>query len=148
VLVSDFDFHLPGELIAQQPLAARDDSRMLLLGRSTGHYSDRQFRDLPELLKPGDLVVFNNTRVFPARLYGRRAGARAQPVSARNPAARDFLQGRIEVLLTRQISAEPNDWEGLVRPGRKIGVGEHLFFGEENELRAEVLGSIGRSMQG
>jgi S-adenosylmethionine:tRNA ribosyltransferase-isomerase len=113
---------------------------MLLLGRSTGHYSDRQFRDLPELLKPGDLVVFNNTRVFPARLYGRRAGARAQPVSARNPAARDFLQGRIEVLLTRQISAEPNDWEGLVRPGRKIGVGEHLFFGEENELRAEVLG--------
>jgi S-adenosylmethionine:tRNA ribosyltransferase-isomerase len=140
VLVSDFDFHLPGELIAQQPLAARDDSRMLLLGRSTGHYSDRQFRDLPELLKPGDLVVFNNTRVFPARLYGRRAGARAQPVSARNPAARDFLQGRIEVLLTRQISAEPNDWEGLVRPGRKIGVGEHLFFGEENELRAEVLG--------
>ncbi|MGO8793337.1 MAG: tRNA preQ1(34) S-adenosylmethionine ribosyltransferase-isomerase QueA [Candidatus Sulfotelmatobacter sp.] len=140
MLVSDFGFHLPAELIAQQPLPARDDSRMLVLGRSTGHYSDRQFRELPDLLQPGDLVVFNNTRVFPARLYGRRAGARAQPVSARNPAARDFLQGRIEVLLTQQISAEPNDWECLVRPGRKIGVGEHLFFGEENELRAEVLG--------
>ncbi len=140
MLVSDFDFHLPGELIAQQPLAARDDSRMLVLGRSTGHYSDRQFRDLPDLLTPGDLVVFNNTRVFPARLYGRRAGTRAQPVSGRNPAARDFLKSRIEVLLTRQISAEPNDWECLVRPGRKIGLGEHLFFGEEDELRAEVLG--------
>lgn len=139
MLVSDFDFHLPDELIAQQPLPARDDSRMLVLARGSGDHSDRQFRDFPDLLKPGDLVVFNNTRVFPARLYGRRAGARAQPLSSRNPAARDFLQGRIEVLLIRQISAEPNEWECLVRPGRKIGIGEHLLFGEENELQAEVV---------
>lgn len=139
MLVSDFDFHLPEELIAQQPLPARDDSRMLVLGRSTGHYSDRQFRDLPDLLSPDDLVVFNNTRVFPARLYGRRERARAEASTARSAAARDFLQGRIEVLLTRQISAEPNDWECLVRPGRKIGVGERLFFGERDELHAEVL---------
>jgi S-adenosylmethionine:tRNA ribosyltransferase-isomerase len=139
VLVSDFHFHLPDELIAQEPPAARDASRMLHLQRTGGHYADRQFRDFPELLCPGDLLVFNNTRVFPARLYGRREGARAQPVSPRNPAARDHLHGRIEVLLTRQLSADPNDWECLVRPGRKIGVGERLFFGEQDELQAEVL---------
>jgi S-adenosylmethionine:tRNA ribosyltransferase-isomerase len=143
VLVSDFQFHLPDELIAQEPLAARDGSRMLRLQRTSGRYSDGWFRDLPDLLQPGDLVVFNNTRVFPARLYGRREGARAQAVSPHNPAARVFLQGRIEVLLTRQLSTDPNDWECLVRPGRKIGVGERLFFGEHDRnldaLQAQVL---------
>jgi len=139
VLVSDFHFHLPQALIAQQPLPARDASRMLHLHRMTGLYADRQFRDFPDLLQPGDLVVFNNTRVFPARLYGRREGAHSQPVSPRNPAARDFLRGRIEVLLTRQLSTDPNLWQCLVRPGRKIGVAERLFFGEHNELQADVL---------
>jgi S-adenosylmethionine:tRNA ribosyltransferase-isomerase len=139
VLVSDFNFHLPDDLIAQEPLATRDASRMLHVQRCTGQFSDRIFRDLPEVLQPSDLVVFNNTRVFPARLYGRRAGARSQTVNPHNPASRDFLQGRIEVLLTRQLSTNPNDWECLVRPGRKIGVGEHLIFGEHEELRAEVL---------
>jgi S-adenosylmethionine:tRNA ribosyltransferase-isomerase len=140
VLVSDFNFHLPNDLIAQEPLAARDESRMLHLLRTVGHHSDRPFRDFPDLLQPGDVVVFNNTRVFPARLYGRREGARAQPVSSQNPAAGDLLPGRVEVLLTRQLSADPNDWECLVRPGRKIGVGERLFFGEPNaELQAEVV---------
>ena len=140
MLVSDFNFHLPEELIAQEPLAARDSSRMLHLKRESGKYDDRDFRDLPGILRPDDIVIFNNTRVFPARLYGRRAGIRAQPVSPRNPAARDFLHGRVEVLLTRQLSAEPNDWECLVRPGRKIGLGERLFFGESDELQAEVVG--------
>jgi S-adenosylmethionine:tRNA ribosyltransferase-isomerase len=139
VLVSDFNFHLPAELVAQEPLASRDSSRMLHLQRTSGQYADRRFREFPDLLQPGDLVVFNNTRVFPARLYGRREGARAQPVSSHNPAARDYLHGRIEVLLTSQLSTDPNDWECLVRPGRKIGVGEHLFFGEHDELQAEVL---------
>ncbi|MGD1022993.1 MAG: tRNA preQ1(34) S-adenosylmethionine ribosyltransferase-isomerase QueA [Candidatus Sulfotelmatobacter sp.] len=139
MLVSDFHFHLPDDLIAQEPLAARDASRMLRIDRNSGRWSDCEFRDFPDLLRPGDLVVFNNTRVFPARLYGRRRGARAQPVSPHNAAARDFLHGRIEVLLTRQLSAKPNDWECLVRPGRKIGVGEHLFFGDHDELQAEVL---------
>lgn len=138
-MVSDFHFHLPDELIAQEPLAARDASRMLHVQRTSGQWSDREFREFPDLLRPGDLVVFNNTRVFPARLYGRRGGARAQAVSPHNPAARDFLHARIEVLLTRQISADPNDWECLVRPGRKIGLGERLFFGERDELQAEVL---------
>jgi S-adenosylmethionine:tRNA ribosyltransferase-isomerase len=140
-LVSDFHFHLPEALIAQEPLAARDASRLLHLQRTSGQHADRQFPDFPRLLRPGDLVVFNNTRVFPARLYGRREGARAQPVSPHNPAARDHLHGRIEVLLTRQLSTDPNDWECLVRPGRKIGVGERLFFGagDHDELQAEVL---------
>lgn len=139
MLVSDFDFRLPGELIAQQPLAARDASRTLYLQRTTGQYTDRMFREFPDLLQPGDLLVLNNTRVFPARLYGRREGVRAQSVSPRNPAAGEFLHGRIEVLLTRQLSSEPNDWECLVRPGRKIGIGERLFFGEHDDLQAQVL---------
>jgi S-adenosylmethionine:tRNA ribosyltransferase-isomerase len=137
VLVSDFHYELPGELIAQEPLADRAGSRLLHVKSES--FEDRQFREFPELLRAGDLVVFNNTRVFPARLYGRRGGVRSQPVSAGNPAAREFLQGRIEVLLTRQLQPEPNEWECLVRPGRKIGVGERLFFGENNELQAEVI---------
>lgn len=128
MLVSDFDYDLPAELIAQEPLADRAGSRMLRLERQTGRVADRRFSDLPELLQAGDLVVFNNTRVFPARLYGRRGGAKAQPISPRNPAAREFLRGTVEVLLTKQLSVEPNEWECLVRPGRKIGVGERLYF--------------------
>ncbi len=139
MLVSEFHYHLPEELIAQEALADRAASRLLRLDAATGRMEDRQFRELPELLRPTDLVVFNNTRVFPARLLGRRGGLRSQPVSARNPAAREFLHGRIEVLLTRQTRQEPNEWECLVKPGRKIGVGEHLFFGDNDELHAEVM---------
>ncbi len=112
---------------------------MLQVLSTSGELQDRQFREFPEVLKPDDLVVFNNTRVFPARLYGRRAGLKAQAVSAQNPAAGEFLRGRVEVLLTRQLQPEPNDWECLVRPGRKIRVGERLFFGEHDELIAEVI---------
>lgn len=140
MLVSEFNYHLPPELIAQEPLADRAASRLLRLDRASGAIDDACFRDFPDLLRPDDLIVFNNTRVFPARLYGRRSGARAQPVSVRNRAARQFLQGEVEVLLTRQISEAPNEWECLVRPGRKIGLGERLFFGEHDELQAEVIG--------
>jgi S-adenosylmethionine:tRNA ribosyltransferase-isomerase len=145
VLVSDFNYQLPLDAIAQEPLADRAASRLLHLCPKSGTLEDRQFRDFPDLLRPDDLVVFNNTRVLPARLYGRRSGAKAQPVSRRNPSSRDFLQGRVEVLLTRQISADPNEWECLVRPGRKIGIGEHLFFGDDGDLEAEVVarGSFG-----
>jgi S-adenosylmethionine:tRNA ribosyltransferase-isomerase len=148
VLVSAFDYHLPEELIAQQPLADRAASRMLRLVQETGVLEDRWFRELPDLLRPDDLVVFNNTRVFPARLYGHRSGARSQPVSKSNPAAKEFLKGRVEVLLTgpvestfdglRSTAENPLVWSALVKPGRKIGVGEKLFFGENRELRAEV----------
>jgi S-adenosylmethionine:tRNA ribosyltransferase-isomerase len=140
VLVSDFNYHLPTDLIAQEPLSDRAGSRLLHLQRSSGTFQDRRFREFPDLLRSDDLVVFNNTRVFPARLYGHRRGVKAQPVSPRNPAARKFLQGRVEVLLTRQISQQPNEWECLVHPGRKIGIGEKLFFGDHSELEAEVIG--------
>jgi len=144
VLLSDFHYDLPEGRIAQEPLADRSSSRMLRLDRGAGELQDSAFAQFPELLRPDDLVVFNNTRVFPARLYGRRSGSRAQRLSPRNPASDGFLSGEIEVLLTHQVSAEPNEWECLVRPGRKIGVGEHLFFGE-HELEAEVIarGSFG-----
>jgi S-adenosylmethionine:tRNA ribosyltransferase-isomerase len=145
VLVSDFHYDLPPGLIAQEPLADRAGSRMLHLTRASGNWRDRTFREFPDLLRPGDVLVVNNTRVFPARLYGHRSGERAQALSPHNPASREFLQGRVEVLLTRQVSADPNEWECLVRPGRKIGIGEHIFFGDPVQLEVEVIerGSLG-----
>src|SRR5579872_3312501 len=134
MLVSDFDFPLPPELIAQYPLADRAASRLMHLERATGKFTDHIFRELPAMLREGDLLVFNDSRVIPARLFARRSGSRAQTVSDRNPAAKEFLQGRVEVLLT-QCNQE-NEWQALVRPGRKIGVGELLHF-EGGELEAE-----------
>jgi len=167
MLVSDFQYDLPPDRIAQEPLADRAGSRLLHLNRPNlnrlnlnrlnndrlGSWQDRSFREFPDLLRSDDLLVLNNTRVFPARLYGHRSGQRAQPLSPHNPAARDFLHGRIEVLLTRQVADSPNEWECLVRPGRKIGIGEKLYFGgppgsppdAPSELEAEVTerGSFG-----
>ena len=143
MLVSEFSYHLPPELIAQQPLPDRAASRLLHLSRASRELRDGTFRDFPSLLRPDDLLVFNNTRVFPARLYARRSGSHAQPVSPRNPASRDFLHGKVEVMLTRQLSTDANEWECLVRPGRKIGIGERLFFSAEGKdqagLEAEVI---------
>jgi S-adenosylmethionine:tRNA ribosyltransferase-isomerase len=143
VLVSEFDFPLPAERIAQSPLADRAGARLLHLQRETGAFHDHVFREFPAMLRLGDLLVMNNTRVFPARLFGHRSGSHAQPVRGRNPAAREHLQGRIEVLLTRQVSEDTREWQALVRPGRKIDVGERLYFGGEatessHRLAAEV----------
>jgi S-adenosylmethionine:tRNA ribosyltransferase-isomerase len=142
VKVTEFKYELPGSLIAQEPAADRAAARMLHLARNSEGMEERKdtsFLRFPDLLRPDDLVVFNNTRVFPARLFGRRSSAKAQPVSPQNPAAKDFLQGKIEALLTQQISRDPNEWECLMRPGRKIGVGEQLYFGDRDELTAEVI---------
>jgi S-adenosylmethionine:tRNA ribosyltransferase-isomerase len=152
VLVSDFHYELPEELIAQEPLADRAGARLLHV-RAARELHDRRFREFPELLRAGDLVVFNNTRVFPARLYGRRVrgGVDQNPhfsqrtremghPESQNSHTVVSLPGRVEVLLTRRVFQEPNEWECLVRPGRKIGVGEQLVFGEQDELRAEVIG--------
>lgn len=139
MLISEFHYELPDELIAQEPLPDRAASRLLQVNRQSGTLRDLNFRAFPKLLRRDDLVVFNNTQVFPARLFARRSGMRAQALSRHNPAAREFLLGNVEVLLTRQISQDPNEWECLVRPGRKIGVGEQLFFGDDAELRAEVI---------
>lgn len=145
MLVSEFDYHLPAELIAKQPLADRAAARMLHLDCKRDALEDRRFRELPELLRADDLLVFNNTKVFPARLYGHRSGARAQKVSEQNPAAKDFLRGQVEVLLTKQFSESPMEWEALVHPGRKLGVGERVYFGGDaseasHELAAEIVG--------
>lgn len=140
MLVAEFNYHLPPELIAQEPLPDRAASRLLHLNRALGTREDCLFRNFPGLLRADDLLVLNNTKVFPARLLGHRGGARAQAVSPRNPAARDFLKGKVEVLLTRQLSDNPNEWECLAHPGRKIGVGERLYLGDAGELEAEVLG--------
>ena len=135
--LSDFDYELPAGSIAQRPLAERDASRMLLLSRATGAWESRQFRELPALLRDNELLVLNDARVLPARLFGHRAGLRAAPPSENSPARDEFLTSPIEVLLVRQLA--PDTWEALVRPGRKIPVGERIVFGE-GELQARVEG--------
>jgi S-adenosylmethionine:tRNA ribosyltransferase-isomerase len=137
MLLREFNYTLPAELIAQGPLAERDASRMLVLDRTAQRFEDAWFRDIPRMLRPGDLLVFNNTKVFPARLLGRRRGVTAQKVGKNNPALREFLTGETELMLTRQESADV--WQGLVHPGRKVRTGEVLVFGDD-ELEAEVLG--------
>ena len=132
--VTDFNFDLPEELIAQSPPAIRGSSRMLALDRVTGAYQDIFFRNLPEILRPGDLLILNDSRVIPARLYATRAGLHTQHNSP-GPT------GRIEVLLTQQLAE--NDWTALVRPSRKVQPGEHLLFHAPNEskplLEAQIL---------
>jgi S-adenosylmethionine:tRNA ribosyltransferase-isomerase len=135
--VSEFDYELPPERIAQHPLGERDASRLLLLDRASGSYEDRQFRELPEIVRGDELMVVNNARVVPARLFGHRAGIHAQPLGKHNPARGEFLHTKIEVLLVRQLS--PDTWETLVRPGRKIPTGERIVFGD-GQLEATVQG--------
>jgi S-adenosylmethionine:tRNA ribosyltransferase-isomerase len=134
VRVSDFNFDLPEELIAQSPPAIRGSSRMLILDRATGAYQDNFFRNLPEILRAGDLLVLNDSRVIPARLYATRAGLHTQHNSP-GPS------GRIEVLLTQQLTED--DWTALVRPSRKVQPGERLLFHAPDDpkplLEAEVL---------
>ncbi len=108
---------------------------MLVLDRRAQTWEDRMFRDLPSVLRGDELVVLNNTRVIPARLFGRREGVGAQPPARRKRV--EFLRTTIEILLTREV--EPGVWDALVRPGRKIRVGERVVFGE-GELVAEVIG--------
>lgn len=120
MLLSEFDYELPEELIAQQPLERRDASRMLIVDRASQTLEDSIFELLPAYIKSGDAVVINNTRVFPARLIGQR-----EPNG-----------GRVEVLLAREI--KPAVWEALVRPAQRLKVGARLRFGNTS-LRAEVL---------
>jgi S-adenosylmethionine:tRNA ribosyltransferase-isomerase len=143
--LEELDYHLPSEQIAQRPLDRRDASRLLTLRCDTGEVGDHYFADLPALVRGDELVVLNNTRVIPARLFGRRAGLHAQAPSATTRS--EHLTGRIEVLLTRQIA--PETWEALVRPGRKLPIGERVLFGD-GELEAEIVarGELGvRTLQ-
>ena len=121
--ISDFDYNLPEELIAQEPVEPRDASRLMVLHRDDGRIEHRHFRDIIEYLRPGDVLVVNESRVIPARLHGRKADT----------------GGRVEVLLLS--SHEGDTWETLVRPGRRIQPGLQLVFdlpgGEQ--VRGEVL---------
>ncbi len=122
--VADFHFDLPEDLIAQRPPATRGTSRMLRVDRASGACIDDHFRNLPALLTPGDLLILNDSRVLPARLYATRARGSHTQGSSPDPT------GRIEVLLTQQLpstSAE-NLWSALVRPARKVQPGETLLF--------------------
>src|SRR5262245_52363154 len=118
--LSEFDFALPEELIAQLPLAERSASRMLVVDRSAGRWEDRMFREFPSFLKAGDCVVLNDSRVFPARLLGHR----------------DPGGGSVEVLPLRPLS-EDRQWNALVRPGRRLRVGKRIAF--DGGLTAEVV---------
>jgi S-adenosylmethionine:tRNA ribosyltransferase-isomerase len=132
--VEELDYHLPPSQIAQRPLESRDASRLLLLRCATREVGDHLFAELPTLLRGDELVVLNNTRVIPARLFGRRAGVHSQPPSKASRS--EYLTGKVEVLLTRQVA--PDAWEGLVRPGRKMPTGERVLFGE-GELEAKIV---------
>jgi S-adenosylmethionine:tRNA ribosyltransferase-isomerase len=130
LLITDFDYDLAEELIAQQPPAERGQSRMLVMDRATGTLRDSHFSAFPSLLGPGDLLVLNDSRVIPARLYARRTLRREK----------EKPTGRIEVMLTEP--AGDNRWHALVRPGRKVAIGEILVFPSALgaiELKAEVL---------
>jgi S-adenosylmethionine:tRNA ribosyltransferase-isomerase len=128
--VAEFDYELPEELIAQQPTAERGTSRMLVVDRTTGAFKDDLFSGFGRHLRPGDLLVLNDSRVIPARLYARRTLRRE----------REKPTGRIEVMLTEP--AGENQWRALVRPGRKVAIGERLVFPAptgEIILEADVL---------
>ncbi|MEW6737648.1 MAG: tRNA preQ1(34) S-adenosylmethionine ribosyltransferase-isomerase QueA [Acidobacteriota bacterium] len=121
--ISDFDYQLPTELIAQHPAYQRDSSRMLIVERVQRRFSDHHFREFPQLLRAGDCLVLNDTRVFPARLLGTRAGYSAH----------------VELFLVRNLGADR--WEALVKPGRALRPGNQAVFGD-GSLRAEVLESL------
>jgi S-adenosylmethionine:tRNA ribosyltransferase-isomerase len=141
--LSDFDYPLPRERIAQRPLEDRAASRMLVLYRDEQRWEDRAFRELPQFLRPGDCLVLNDSKVFPARLYGQRAGVRALRVGKKNPARKQHLKGRVEVFLLRPQPGDPALWQALVRPGRKMHIGERVRFGEGLEGEVVARGELG-----
>ena len=124
----DFYYELPPELIAQTPLEKRDASRLLTLDKDTGAWGHRRFHDLPSLLRAGDCLIMNDSRVLPARLLGSRVRADGT------------LGGACEVLLL--IDRGDNVWECLVRPGKKLRTGAKVSFGEAGKLTAEVVGEV------
>lgn len=121
--LSQFRFDLPLNLIAQTPTKKREDSRMMVVHRQTGKIEDRNFRDIIEYFDDKDVMVVNNTKVFPARMYGRKEKTGA----------------KIEVFLLRELNRPNRLWDVIVDPARKIRVGNKLYFGENDELVAEVI---------
>lgn len=121
--LSQFKFHLPDELIAEHPMPERDACRMMVVDRKTGEISHHIFKEILDYFDDGDVMVFNNTQVFPALLYGNKEKTGA----------------RIEVFLLRELNADNKLWDVLVEPARKIRIGNKLYFGEDNSIVAEVI---------
>ena len=121
--LSQFKFKLPEELIAQKPSEERDEARLMVLNRKTGTIEHRIFKDVIDYFDDGDLFVFNDTKVFPARLYGNKEKTGA----------------KIEVFLLRELNEEHKLWDVLVEPARKIRIGNKLYFGPDESMVAEVI---------
>ncbi len=121
--LSEFDFELPEELIANYPTENRDDARLMVIHRETGKIEHKIFKDVLDYFSEGDVMVMNNTRVFPARMYGNKEKTGA----------------KIEVFLLRELNRESLLWDVLVDPARKIRIGNKLYFGEDDSLVAEVI---------
>lgn len=121
--LSEFGYELPLELIAKHPAHNRDESKMLILDKRTGGIEHKQFKDIVNYFNTDDIMVFNNTKVFPARLYGNKEKTGA----------------KIEVFLLRELNRELRLWDVLVDPARKIRIGNKLYFGEDDSLVAEVI---------
>ena len=137
--VSEFDFELPPELIAQEPLTERDRSRMLVVRRDSRTWEDESFRNFPKYLDPGDVIVVNNTRVFPARLLGHRV--HDQPANGPGAAIETFLLSPLGEATTIErdgVPIEIVEWEVLARPGRSLRPGARIEFGD-GRLRGEVV---------
>lgn len=121
--LSNFDFTLPKELLAEYPAENRDESRLMVLHRDSGKIEHKMFKDIIDYFDEGDVMVLNNTKVFPARLYGNKEKTGA----------------RIEVFLLRELNQEQRLWDVLVDPARKIRIGNKLYFGDDDSLVAEVI---------
>ena len=121
--LSQFKFDLPLNLIAQNPTKKREESRMMVIERKTGKIENKHFKDILEYFDDKDVFVVNNTKVFPARMYGRKEKTGA----------------KIEVFLLRELHRQNRLWDVIVDPARKIRVGNKLYFGENDELVAEVI---------
>ncbi len=121
--LSNFDFNLPKELLAEYPAENRDESRLMVLHRDSGKIEHKMFKDIIDYFDEGDVMVLNNTKVFPARLYGNKEKTGA----------------RIEVFLLRELNQEQRLWDVLVDPARKIRIGNKLYFGDDDSLVAEVI---------
>jgi len=121
--LSQFKFNLPEELIAKYPTVHRDEARLLVVHRKTGELEHKIFKDLLEYFKPKDFFIFNDTKVFPARLFGNKEKTGA----------------KIEVFLLRELNPDQHLWDVLVNPARKIRIGNKLYFGENEDLVAEVI---------
>ena len=121
--LSHFNFNLPEDLLAEYPSENRDEARLMVLNREKQTIEHKQFKDLVDYFDEGDVMVLNNTKVFPARLFGNKEKTGA----------------RIEVFLLRELNAEQRLWDVLVDPARKIRIGNKLYFGEDETLVAEVI---------